>query len=182
MKIDIIGAGPAGLHFASLPFIASGAVPCTKLDVIFRQKLGGSIVRNAHLVNAGSEFGAPVGDHDDFFFIRCEEPERILANVVELVKGHDFYRPAHEIIFDAITTLYGRGEPADAITVAAELTRQGEIGKVGGHIYIHDLLSSVAIAANAASISGSGPGPARSRTPAGPRRGPVPAVPGRAPR
>lgn len=66
--------------------IASGAVPCTKLDVIFRQKLGGSIVRNAHLVNAGSEFGAPVGDHDDFFFIRCEEPERILANVVELVR------------------------------------------------------------------------------------------------
>ena len=72
-----------------------------------------------------------------------------IANVAELVKGVDFYRPAHELIFAAIVDLYGRGEPADAITVAAELTRRGEISRVGGHVYIHDLLASVAIAANA---------------------------------
>lgn len=72
-----------------------------------------------------------------------------IANVVELVKGRDFYRPSHELIYDAILDLYGKGEPADPITVAAELTRRGEIGKVGGHVYIHDLLSSVSIAANA---------------------------------
>ncbi|MDR1212956.1 MAG: replicative DNA helicase [Propionibacteriaceae bacterium] len=73
-----------------------------------------------------------------------------IANVVELVRGADFYKPAHELIFDRILDLYGRGDPADPITVAAELTKQGEIGRVGGHVYIHDLLSSVAIAANAA--------------------------------
>ena len=72
-----------------------------------------------------------------------------IANVVEVVKGRDFYRPAHELIYDAILDLYGKGEPADPITVAAELTKRGEIGKVGGHVYLHDLLSSVAIAANA---------------------------------
>ncbi len=72
-----------------------------------------------------------------------------IANVVEVVKGRDFYRPAHELIYDAILDLYGKGEPADPITVAAELTRRGEIAKVGGHVYLHDLLSSVAIAANA---------------------------------
>jgi replicative DNA helicase len=72
-----------------------------------------------------------------------------IANVVETVKGRDFYRPSHELIYDAILDLYGKGEPADPITVAAELTRRGEIGKVGGHVYIHDLLSSVSIAANA---------------------------------
>ena len=72
-----------------------------------------------------------------------------IANVVETVKGRDFYRPSHELIYDAILDLYGKGEPADPITVAAELTRRGEIGKVGGHVYLHDLLSSVSIAANA---------------------------------
>lgn len=73
-----------------------------------------------------------------------------IANVIELVRGRDFYKPAHELIFETILGLYGRGEPADPITVAAELTRRGEIARTGGHVYIHDLLSSVAIAANAA--------------------------------
>ena len=44
-----------------------------------------------------------------------------IADVVEALKGVDYYRPAHEIIHDAIIDLYGRGEPADPITVAAEL-------------------------------------------------------------
>ena len=37
--------------------------------------------------------------------------------------------PAHEVIFDAIIDLYGRGEPADPITVAAELQRRGELAR-----------------------------------------------------
>ena len=45
-----------------------------------------------------------------------------IADVVEVLQGPDFYRPAHQTIFDGILDLYGRGEPADAITVAAELT------------------------------------------------------------
>ncbi len=72
-----------------------------------------------------------------------------IADVVELVRGVDFYKPAHELIFDAILDLYNRGEPADAITVADELTKQGQIAKVGSHVYLHDLLSPVSIAANA---------------------------------
>jgi hypothetical protein len=46
-----------------------------------------------------------------------------IADVIETLRGTDFYRPAHEIVFDAVTDLYARGEPADAITVAAELNR-----------------------------------------------------------
>jgi replicative DNA helicase len=72
-----------------------------------------------------------------------------IADVVELLKGNDFYRPAHELIFDAVLDLYGRGEPADALTVAAELTRRGEIGRVGGAGYLHTLISAVPTAANA---------------------------------
>jgi len=72
-----------------------------------------------------------------------------IADVVEQIRGTDFYRPAHEMIYDAIMDLYGRGEPADAITVTATLTRRGEIGRVGGPSYLHTLISSVPTAANA---------------------------------
>src|SRR3712207_7684466 len=41
----------------------------------------------------------------------------------------DFYRPAHQIIYDTVLDLYGKGEPADPLTVAAELTRQGQIAR-----------------------------------------------------
>ncbi|HEX2856939.1 MAG TPA: replicative DNA helicase [Propionibacteriaceae bacterium] len=72
-----------------------------------------------------------------------------IADVVDTIKGRDFYRPAHELIFDAIIELYGRGEPADPITVADQLSKTGELTRAGGHIYLHELLSAVAIAANA---------------------------------
>ncbi|MFW6773127.1 replicative DNA helicase [Nocardioides sp. CPCC 205120] len=72
-----------------------------------------------------------------------------IADVVESIKGTDFYRPAHEIVFDAIIDLYGRGEPADPVTVAAELHRKGELQRVGGAPYLHTLSANVPIAANA---------------------------------
>jgi replicative DNA helicase len=72
-----------------------------------------------------------------------------IADVVEELKPADFYRPAHETIYDAILDLYGRGEPADAVTVSAELGRRGELSRVGGAVYLHTLLQSVPTAANA---------------------------------
>ena len=44
-----------------------------------------------------------------------------IADVVEMLRGTDFYRPAHELVYDGVLDLYGRGEPADAVTVSAEL-------------------------------------------------------------
>jgi replicative DNA helicase len=72
-----------------------------------------------------------------------------IADVSETIRDTDFYRPAHEMIFDVITDLYARGEPADAITVAAELTKRGEMARIGGAPYIHTLVASVPVAANA---------------------------------
>lgn len=72
-----------------------------------------------------------------------------IADVVEIIKGHDFYRPAHETVFQAILDLYAKGEPADPITVAAELVKRGAITKVGGAPYLHTLVQSVPTAANA---------------------------------
>jgi len=72
-----------------------------------------------------------------------------IADVVEILKVGDFYRPAHGTIFDAILDLYGRGEPADSITIAAALSDAGELARVGGAAYLHTLISSVPTAANA---------------------------------
>ena len=72
-----------------------------------------------------------------------------ISDVIEVIRPTDHYRPAHQLIHEAILDLYGRGEPADAITVANELTRRGEIGRVGGGPYLHTLIASVPTAANA---------------------------------
>ncbi|MEV3921428.1 replicative DNA helicase [Actinomadura coerulea] len=72
-----------------------------------------------------------------------------IAEVVEMLRTPDFYRPAHQIIYDVVLDLYGRGDPADAVTVAGELTKNGEIGRIGGAPYLHTLISLVPTAANA---------------------------------
>ena len=66
-----------------------------------------------------------------------------------VLRGADFYRPVHEVIFDAMIDLYGRGEPSDPITVANELQRRGELARIGGAPYLHTLSANLPIAANA---------------------------------
>ena len=65
------------------------------------------------------------------------------------VSGLEFYVPAHETVFEAIAALHARGGVADAVTVAAELQQRGELGKLGGPVFLHDLIDSVPTAANA---------------------------------
>ncbi|MBE1515001.1 replicative DNA helicase [Nesterenkonia halotolerans] len=72
-----------------------------------------------------------------------------IADVVEVLRGSDFYRPAHELIYDAIIDLYGRGEPADVVTISDHLTKRGELQRIGGPAYLHNLAQSVPTAANA---------------------------------
>ncbi|WP_028847013.1 replicative DNA helicase [Thermocrispum agreste] len=73
-----------------------------------------------------------------------------IADVLEVLRPADFYRPAHQAIYDVILDLYSRGEPADPITVSAELERRGELARVGGAPYLHTLIATVPTAANAA--------------------------------
>ena len=72
-----------------------------------------------------------------------------ISEVVEILRERDFYRPAHELFYDAILDLYSRGEPADPVTVSAELTKRGDLTRAGGAPYLHTLISSVPTAANA---------------------------------
>jgi replicative DNA helicase len=72
-----------------------------------------------------------------------------IAEVFEVTKANDFYAPKHETIFEAIVSLYGKGEPTDVITVTDELTKTGNLVKAGGADYLHTLTSIVPTAANA---------------------------------
>lgn len=77
-----------------------------------------------------------------------------VADVLERLRPGDFYRPAHQNVYDAILDLYGRGEPADAVTVAAELDRRGLLRRIGGAPYLHTLIATVPTAANAGYYAG----------------------------
>jgi len=72
-----------------------------------------------------------------------------IADVIEKITREDFYRPVHQNIYATILDLYGRGEPADAVTVAADLDRRGQLLRVGGAPYLTDLLQSVPTASGA---------------------------------
>ncbi|KOX08912.1 helicase DnaB [Nocardiopsis sp. NRRL B-16309] len=72
-----------------------------------------------------------------------------ITQVVEIIRSADFYRPAHQIIYDSVVDLFSRGEPVDAISVNAELTKRGEAARVGGAPYLHTLTEAIPTAANA---------------------------------
>ena len=77
-----------------------------------------------------------------------------IADVIEILRSTDFYRPAHASVYDVVVELFGRGDPADAVTVGAELKRKGELERIGGLPYLHTLVATVPTAANAAYYAG----------------------------
>lgn len=77
-----------------------------------------------------------------------------IADVIEILRPTDFYRPAHASVYDVVVELFGRGDPADAVTVGAELKRKGELERIGGLPYLHTLVATVPTAANAAYYAG----------------------------
>ena len=73
----------------------------------------------------------------------------VISDVLEILELADFYRPVNATIFDAISALFSKGEPADPITVARYLDDHGDLQRVGGIPYLHTLTEFVPTAANA---------------------------------
>lgn len=80
----------------------------------------------------------------------CLSSPAALAECLEILRPDDFHRPAHQIIFGAQLGLKAAQLPADPVAVADLLVRSGEISRIGGAPYLHDLIASVPVAANAA--------------------------------
>ena len=72
-----------------------------------------------------------------------------LADAMEYVEADDFYRRAHQTLFQAMVDLNNDGEAIDVLTVQNYLTTNNQLDDVGGVAYIAELATSVPTAANA---------------------------------
>src|SRR5687768_13282200 len=72
-----------------------------------------------------------------------------IAAAAEVCGPDDFYKPSHGHVFDAITTLYGQGEPADPVTVADELRRADLLEAIGGPGMLIELQANTPAISNA---------------------------------
>ncbi|HEX7116693.1 MAG TPA: DnaB-like helicase N-terminal domain-containing protein, partial [Steroidobacter sp.] len=68
--------------------------------------------------------------------------------IADRLAADDFYRRDHQLIFEAIAELSGRGEPADAVTVSEWLERKGLSDETGGLTYLATLVRDTPSAAN----------------------------------
>jgi replicative DNA helicase len=73
----------------------------------------------------------------------------VIADVVQIVRTENFYKDAHQKIFQGILTLFDRGHPADLVTLADLLKEQQQIEDVGGYSYLGGLWEAAPTAANA---------------------------------
>jgi replicative DNA helicase len=71
-----------------------------------------------------------------------------IAKAIEVLDDTAFYRPAHQLIFQAMERLFERGEPVDVLTLIEELRRSGDLEKAGGEYAITELTTKVTTAAN----------------------------------
>ncbi len=71
------------------------------------------------------------------------------ANIaLEKLHAEDFYKPAHQMVFEAVTALFDGNQPIDAITVADHLRRTSQLERVGGVGFLTALLDAVPTTAN----------------------------------
>ena len=69
-------------------------------------------------------------------------------NVADAVTREDFYRPDHQLIFDAIGALAGDAKPCDVVTVSQHLERTGTLERAGGLAYLSSIARDTPTAAN----------------------------------
>jgi replicative DNA helicase len=71
-----------------------------------------------------------------------------IIRVTDILSPSDFYHPAHQAIFEAILTLFDRGEPVDVLTVSMFLKKEKKMKDSGGADYLAELVSNVPSAAH----------------------------------
>ena len=75
--------------------------------------------------------------------------DAIVAAIEVQLSPDDFYKPAHGHIYEAVTSLYAQGEPADPVTVAEELRRAGILDAIGGGAVLLSLQAGTPAIGNA---------------------------------
>src|SRR5690625_2718096 len=70
------------------------------------------------------------------------------STAAERITPNDFYRASHQVIFEAMFTLFEKGEPIDIVTVTTWLANADKLDIAGGVTYLTDVAGSVPTAAN----------------------------------
>lgn len=77
------------------------------------------------------------------------EPQALIT-AAEILQYEDFYRVAHQKIFQTMNKLSDQGKPIDVVTVTEELSAKKELEDVGGLSYLTEIANAVPTAANIA--------------------------------
>jgi replicative DNA helicase len=73
----------------------------------------------------------------------------VLLDILEIVAPDDFYKPAHQKIFAAITQLFSDGEPVDLVTLAEKMKNGNQLESIGGAVYLAKIVDTAPVPANA---------------------------------
>lgn len=80
--------------------------------------------------------------------------QEAINRVIDIITdAADFYAPKHQMIFQAAIDLYSKSEPVDITTVVSRLQDKGQLDKVGGRVYLVDLVEQVASTGNVAAYA-----------------------------
>ena len=74
-----------------------------------------------------------------------------IAEAAEVLRGDDFYRENHKLIFSSVIDLYERDIPVDMITLIEHLRSKEKLEGAGGITYITEICNSIPSTANLAS-------------------------------
>jgi hypothetical protein len=69
--------------------------------------------------------------------------------IVQVLDAEHFYRPAHQVIFQALVGMKDRRSEIDLVTLKDELQRRNQLDQVGGVDYLVQLVDGTPSAANA---------------------------------
>jgi replicative DNA helicase len=68
--------------------------------------------------------------------------------VADTIMEDDFYNPAHQLIFHAISDLTRRNQPFDVLTLTETLKNRGELENAGGEVFLFELARNTPTVAN----------------------------------
>ncbi|MFJ7264977.1 DnaB-like helicase N-terminal domain-containing protein [Streptomyces globosus] len=67
----------------------------------------------------------------------------IVPDLVDALSGPDFYEPRNGELWELMCSLWAAGTACDPVTVTAELTRRGDLERLGGRAFLHELYDAV---------------------------------------
>ena len=68
--------------------------------------------------------------------------------VIDLLTAEAFYKETHQLIFQAIFTLFQKSEPIDLLTVSNQLKKDNNHERIGGDFYLISLTQKVSSSAH----------------------------------